>query len=68
MLRPTWPSSDVYDIFTRKGKQILTHARNSKINEEKQNIKHKWKRVQEKAKNQRSRFLHEYESKNIIHT
>jgi hypothetical protein len=39
-----------------------------KINEEKQNRKHKWKRakcnhVQEKAKNQRSRFLQEYGSK-----
>jgi hypothetical protein len=30
---------------TRKGKQTNTHARNNKINKEKQNKKHKWKRA-----------------------
>jgi hypothetical protein len=40
---------------TKKGKQTNAHTRNSKINEEKQNRKHKWKlpkcnHVQEKAK------------------
>jgi hypothetical protein len=51
---------------TRKGKQTDTHARNSKINEEKQNKKHKWKHAKRnhvQEKNQQSRFLQEYESK-----
>jgi hypothetical protein len=52
---------------TKKKKKKQAHARNNKIKEE----KHKWKRavcdhVQKKAKDQRSRFLQEYE--NILHT
>jgi hypothetical protein len=40
-----------------------THAINNKINEEKQ-----METCKEKGKNQRSRFLQEYENKNILHT
>jgi hypothetical protein len=46
MFRPTWPSSGVTNSKGKANRQIHTQETTTKINEEKQHRKNKWKRAE----------------------